>query len=583
MSSPRLSAGLIAAVLLLQLAMLPWTAHLYDTTAFFEVADRVFFAHTPLAKDWAFGSILLLVLLFSQAPILFAYQWATLMPVRITLLKLPFWLTDIGTALVIRRFSSDAGSANLWAFRYLADPTVIFVTAFHGQQDALPNLLVVGSLGLMLLEKYELAGVALGVGTGAKFFPAAFMPLLFVVALRRKNLACACLSAGAFLLTAAAALLPVFWGRLGAVSGEYTTNSFGQAGTHVSPSSLWYALPQGLHIAPRTEQLVAMAVPILLALLECRHRPEARDIARTALVIAMSIVLLNPGAHPTFPLWFVGPLVFYAAVTGDGFISLAGLALSTTEVMAQFCQEGPGEYYLLNFGSGAAHDVFRCVGTRPLNWITLAATAAIVTVLYGPAISTFWKRLFREAAQALALVCVVAFCVSVGIDISSASASPLKPYSFSREESWLNTISVAPYKDGALSFCKLTYDAGDAAFFAGEPFAARFVKASLGYTLYSPDTVVIRGIETPVGSLPSSYGGDDLLSVEQQPVRVSRSFDVTRRLFPFRTSEEMLERPCSLIANNPLLVYRFSMAEARRDAYAKPVLQRFEVFSRAMR
>ena len=47
----------IGAVLIVELAILPWTAHAYDAAAFLSHADRVYFGHVPWRGLWAFGSI----------------------------------------------------------------------------------------------------------------------------------------------------------------------------------------------------------------------------------------------------------------------------------------------------------------------------------------------------------------------------------------------------------------------------------------------------------------------------------------------------------------------------------------------
>ena len=64
---------------------------------------------------------------------------------------------------------------------------VVFVTVFHGQSDAIPNAFTVAGIGLILAERYEYAGLMLGLGAGSKFYPAAFVPLLAVTAFRRAS------------------------------------------------------------------------------------------------------------------------------------------------------------------------------------------------------------------------------------------------------------------------------------------------------------------------------------------------------------------------------------------------------------
>src|SRR5579862_1702032 len=226
-TSQRACAWAIGVLLACELVLMPFTGHLYDSTVFLALTDFVFFGHTPLRGNWSFGSISLLLLLLSQVPVLVAPSLATLPTVRLFLLKLPSWIADLATAAIVRWSSSDPSSANFWALRYLLDPIVLFTTVFHGQWDALPNVFVVAGIALMTVERYELAAIAFGLGTGTKFYPAAFVPLLVAVAFKKRSLGVAARSLGVFAVTAAATLAPVFWGRLDYVVHAYSFNSFG--------------------------------------------------------------------------------------------------------------------------------------------------------------------------------------------------------------------------------------------------------------------------------------------------------------------------------------------------------------------
>lgn len=579
----RLVAWVFAAVALVQAGLLPFTAHLYDVSTFLETTNRIFFAHTPLSKDWAFGSVSLIALLVSQAVILFNPLFANAIALRICLLKLPYLISDIGTAVIIRFIAVDRSLADEWALRYLADPAVFFVTVFHGQQDALPSVFAVLGIALMVSGRYELSALALGVGTGTKFFPAAYLPLLCVAALQRAGWGSVFRSLAVFAASSGVTLLPFFWGRTGSVVGEYSSNSFGQSGTHVSSSSLWALLPAGFHVGPQIEQFVAVLLPLGLAACELRHRPDAKDVARAAMVTAMSIVLLNPGAHPPFALWIAGPLVLYCAVTGDGFVSLAGVALSASTVLLQFCQEGVGEYYLLRFGAGPTHSILTCFGGTMLLGVAFAACTVIIASSYGlfdAIVGKGSRRAVAIAATVLTVLVFVASCISVGLEIRSAALNRNREYSFAREEAVLNTVAVGPLGRTTPEACTHDYDGGDSVFFAGNRYAARFAKASLGYTLFSDQFVVLDGTRLRVAAMPSWYENIDLLTDRQEPMRVTREFDVTRLLTPFRRVERITGAPCNLIPNNPLLIYRFNMPAARRAVYERPLWQRFNIFYR---
>ena len=264
----------IALVLAFDAALLPWLAHPYDVSAFLTHADRVFFAHVRPAILWPYGGVALGAVLLSQLPVAaFPQLWAAV-PLRLALLKLPMLIADAGTALIIRRYAGSR-DGTLWALRYLLDPAVFFVTVVHGQSDALAGVFAVAGIALMLSGRFEWAGVALGIGTGAKLYPAAFVPLLLVVAYRNGSPKRALASAAYFAVMAACTVVPVVAGRTAAFAGAFANNSFGPESRRVNSASPWALLNAAApFVRPALEQLAVVIVPILLALAELRHRPQ---------------------------------------------------------------------------------------------------------------------------------------------------------------------------------------------------------------------------------------------------------------------------------------------------------------------
>jgi hypothetical protein len=580
--SGRRGAAALGIVLLFELAALPWTAHAYDAASFFSHADRVFFAGVAANRLWAFGSIPLIALMLSQLPVLLFPQLWSAVAARIALLKLPAWTADVFSAGIIRACAGDPAAGNLWALRYLLDPIVVFVTVFHGQSDAIPNVFVVAGVAATLAERYELAGAMFGLGAGSKFYPAAFVPLLLVVALRRSSWRRAATAALTFLAVSAITLVPILLGRAGSVAGAWANNSFGPEGTRVATASLWALFP-GAHavgLTPQIEQSIAIAVPVLLALRELRHVPDRRDVARAAMLSAMAIVLLNPGAHPPFYLWVAGPLVLYAAVTGDGVVSLAGIAISVLAILTQFCQEGSDEYFLLAYGPGPQLGLLRCFAPFALlQGLTLisAAVAVVASHLRRPIAPASLAR-----CASIALAAAACFCVIFGGAVTAearydAATHADRNKGFTQEEALVNTFAVTPNVDRHGSGCTLTYDAPDIVVYAGNSYAARFGSASLGYTLFSPSVLTVRGRRIDPASLPSTFERSQVLTLRQTTVTLTREFDVSALLRPFRYLERVAEKPCNLIEGNPVLIYRFDFAAARAAAAVLPLRRRWQL------
>jgi hypothetical protein len=581
----RASRWLIGLIIVAELLILPWTAHAFDVAAFLSHSDRVFFGHVWLTALWPFGGIALLAVLLSQLPVLLFPRLWSAVPLRIFLLKLPPWIADLGTAAIVRFSCSQGGNANLWALRYLSDPAVFFVTVFHGQNDALANVFAVAGIALTLAGRYEFAGLALGFGAGTKLYPAAFVPLLLAVAFRRESLRTALVTFACFAAAAVSTLLPVVWGRFGFFVGSYANNSFGAARTNVSTASLWSLLtPVHVSFSPQSEQLVAVVIPVLLAALELRHVPQRRDIARAAMLTAVSIVLLNPGAHPPFYLWIAGPLVLYAAVTEDGVASFAGAVLSVLSIAMQFCQEGSDEYFTLNFGRGSSPQLLACVAPHAvLQLAALACVAVIVAASYGHTrISARLMRSGRLAGLVVALLACVFLTVSIGTTIASRGFDRARDISGYRSElRLLNTFGINPIAQRlGNGRCLLTYAAYDNIVFAGNPFAARYATASFGYTLVSAEKMIVRGRLVALEALPSTFENFDIRAGDEKPVRITREFDVSALLRPFRYVERVVEQPCNLIRANPLLIYRFDIEAAHEATAQKPLVERLDVFAR---
>jgi hypothetical protein len=412
-------------------------------------------------------------------------------------------------------------------------------------------------------------------GAGTKFYPAAFVPLLLVSALRNGSPARSLRAAGLFILTSGLTLVPVLWGRAGSVFASYRNNSFGAGGATVSTASLWTLLPHQIaYSLPQIEQIVGLAVPVVLALAHLRRAPSRRDLARTAMLSAMSIVLLNPGAHPPFYLWIAGPLVLYAAVAQDWLVSLGGVALSCVAVLTQFCQEGSDEYLRLNFGTSAHSPLPGCIA--PPVWTssaTLVITLFVVAAAYRrelPAASLGRLKAFARFST------LGAFALFAGA-IASASATSARHFDgsgFRDEESRINTFALLPAREPLGYRCKLTYSGEDVIIYAGNAYAAQFATASLGYTLFAPSEIFVGDRRFAVASFPSTYENIDVQTLGQQTMRVTREFDVSAALRPYRSIETLVEQPCTLVPGNPLLLYRFDFAAAAAAAQKLPLSQR---------
>ena len=203
---------------------------------------------------------------------------------------------------------------------------------------------------------------------------------------------------------------------------------------------------------------------------------------------ALAMVLLNPGAHPPFYLWIAGPLVLYAAVAGDGVVSLAGLALSWAGTLTQFCQEGSDEYFILNFGAVPREHGLQCVAPAPvLAAVALCSALLIVVASYRRELFAGWlAQACGRTARVAAALSFVLFAGTIAVETASAASLRSARGAYVEEQSAVSTFAVAPSVRHEGGQCSLTYSAEDVVVFAANAYAARFATAALGYTLYSP-------------------------------------------------------------------------------------------------
>ena len=244
----------------------------------------------------------------------------------------------------------------------------------------------------------------------------------------------------------------------------------------------------------------------------------------------------------------------------------------------QFCQEGSEEYLLLNFGSGVVPGALRCVVPNAGLLVAAAILAlALVVAAYRPLLlPAGWRPAARVpgllAAAGMSAYLGIAFVVAI---VMAAFLNGSKGLGYEGEMRLLNTFAIDPAVRRNGDGCELTFDAGDIIVYAGNDYAARYGAAALGYTLYAPETIVVRGRSLDPERLAQRFENIDARTVAQRDVRITREFDVSSRLRPFRFVERIEERPCSLILGTPVLLYRFDIAAAARDAAGRPFWERF--------
>ncbi|TAM57142.1 MAG: DUF2029 domain-containing protein [Rhodanobacter sp.] len=475
-------SSVLGAIVAIELILSPWTSHPFDVGAFLSQTDRVFFLGMNPTTGWPFGGVFLLILLVSQLPILVLPAWSTPIVLRIALLKVPLILADLGATISLARTARQRGKTPFQSLRYLLDPVVFFTTVFHGTFDSLANAASALGIGYILEGNYAGAGLVLGFGAGAKYYPAALVPLLIVVSYRKRGWRSAITALSTFTLGAIGTLAPVLISGGGSITTGAVQNILGQSASRVqaSPWSIWRGFEYlGVHLSGRNELYVAIIVPLFLALtLLCTRRVTERHVAQYALLTVVAIVVFDPGAVFQFYSWIVAPLAIYVIVTQDLFASYVGLAASILAVWMELAVEGSPAYWLNTFAippnMGTIHTILLPVWLYPL--LMCAMTILCVRVLRRGLTDSritaprVWLQIIPAAAATTFLAAVIALGVLT-------AGQPIRRDYLERER--LNTVNLVPVLGHRVGrACTLTYDLGEFKWMASRS-VARHLTATL--------------------------------------------------------------------------------------------------------
>jgi uncharacterized membrane protein len=105
--------------------------------------------------------------------------------------KLPFLLSDLGTALLLRELvagwtgNSHLGvkAAGLW----FLNPYLIWISAGWGHFDTMPAFFTVAALLLLSRKKIALSSIALAISIGYKLYPILFIPAAVIYLLKSRE------------------------------------------------------------------------------------------------------------------------------------------------------------------------------------------------------------------------------------------------------------------------------------------------------------------------------------------------------------------------------------------------------------
>lgn len=351
---PRILLAAIIFHILAAMALMPVAAQPYDLAALTSASQSWLRWGVPLFYHWKFGFDLAALGVGAQGLRYILEQFGMSGAAAIaTAWKLPLVLADIlvaitlldlGRRLAVRR---PAMLPILW----LISPVPLWVSAGHGQIESLTVLSLVLALDLLLRHRPFLAGLAVGLGIGIEYLPAAVVLVvglwLYLAVIRRRQ---AWKLMAGIVLGLAVCFGPLLinpTGRASLISGLLSTAiAAGQPrqahGTIAFGSSLWIILD----IAPGKIWIIFSALAAGTLLLFLAHKGRSLDniierqrigmVATGGLILC--VVLLDPGVLPQFAELVLGGLCLVAlGIEINPFVIILGPVLQlSVEILSVY-------------------------------------------------------------------------------------------------------------------------------------------------------------------------------------------------------------------------------------------------------
>jgi len=205
--------------------------------------------------------------------------------------------------LVLRREGAPAERVALYAWH----PLAISEIAGNGHVDALAVLALAGLLAGWQARRFRLAGAAVALAALVKLGPALLLPALARRGGRRFLLAAVALGAAAYLPYASVGL-----GALGSIERYVGRQHFG--------GSLWPLVSD--HLSETTTRvLLGLGLAAVVAVVGLREHAALEQVARSALLVLGSLLLVLGYVQPWHALWL---LPFFTLTVAPGWLWLTG-------------------------------------------------------------------------------------------------------------------------------------------------------------------------------------------------------------------------------------------------------------------
>ena len=209
-------------------------------------------------------------------------------------------VADLATVLLLWRLLLARGRDPRWVAVYAWSPVAVLEAVQNGHVDALATVLVVGAVALAG-RRPALSGVALGLATMVKLYPALLLPVL----LGRRPVRVLTAFVGVCVVSYLPHVLALGGDVLGYLPGYLQEEDYGSGDRFLLLSLL------GLRGTPATVVAAGAGLAVAVVVLRRVRRPDA-DHAREALLLLGAALLIATPVQP----WYGLPLAALAALAG---------------------------------------------------------------------------------------------------------------------------------------------------------------------------------------------------------------------------------------------------------------------------
>jgi hypothetical protein len=357
---------LVIGILLLiglsiRLVLAPFTSHPYDFAGWVTTMERFYnLAISPLYW-WKFGTFLNAVFVFSYPWYIGFQQLFHTHNVLLLhlILKIPFILADIGIAVLlfalVVRMGASWGRATLLMSLWLFNPFAIFISAVHGETDAIPAFLVLLSLYLLQRNSYLKSFLSLLAAGMFKYYPLLLIPFFILISWGRTDRRTKVLGLASFVVITLVNYAPVLMDPVNKDRFFTGLTSSVVPNSESAPWSLWVLLRlAGISLSsvpfpPVLVLVLAYSLFLVFFVFNFRHRKfhlSGLSVSKIYLIAIVIFVALDPVSNPQFLVWIL-PLLLYISFAMKKY---EGYVLSTSlwlfNLAALFASFSPNVYLL---------------------------------------------------------------------------------------------------------------------------------------------------------------------------------------------------------------------------------------------